>query len=1374
MKPVTHQNGGSYGRVSVTSRHGAALIIVLVILVMLFLLPLAFFIQSGMQRQVANASTTLGIEGVLAEGAIERIMSDFEQEIAAGSTPQATVVTNLAAGTVSTNLVFYPTSSTTMVPALAGSSGANGLENLLKRSGFGITNYPGGTSLAIQSSTTNPSLNGFSVTLAKWNQHLLLARANPASSTDTTPINSFTPPDWIVVARDGSIPGAWSNGLCWSLTNTTTAIGRYAYAVYDEGGLLDANVAGYPPALTNQSALPVCGKGGEFFADLTQIGLDTNQINALVGWRNYATAAASGTFPAYSIPDSGVSYSLAVLGNNNGFMATANTNTLACANSSGIGTDHQFVSRQELISFLESCEPGNVVGAMNALRFLGNFSRCINQPSFAPASGRPSVLSMANGGNNVSAYGNDNAINPAFLGILVNSSSFVRNNGSTANVGDPLVKKRFPLSLLSWITYAGPSAVNTGTWAPYVAAGIPQSLLAIGSANNIQGYFGLTWNSNSASSSYGSWTYRSGSNQPIMTLSQVAAVGRDPDFFELLKAAITVGSLGKAYTYTGAASNTTAWITPAGYNEVYDNWTDAQIIQIGANIIGQSRPDSYPTRIQFCDGSTFGGATVEIRSTQDLPYLYRVREGKIMVQDSSPSVRALPTLTNSWSAANSGSGIVLQEPEIWNPHAMRTNALSNPGPTKFRLLAITGDPISLSTNGNVPTASYTIGESWIPYSGAALTWQNSSSTNLNANNACLSFTIPANRQDLFREPTLLIKPGIPNGSALSASSTFSLASTLSAYQYAAIGVSDSGQYIGIPMGTVPMAYAATFMQSGIASGVPAANSGTPGIAPAGYVTYQTNGTAGTPSVTYLLQCQDYFGNWVTYDEKYASVANSTNAYSPSNTGTNTNSTIFEYNQNKTFYTDSNNTNWSKNAIGSEWSVVAFDPRTSRFGMIVAGCGGDTNTTVPLYSFPLGSALGSYAASPLYTAGWSVPIGTATNATAIQYAAQQNALLTIRPDEYSGMLLATNTIPSAAGWYPSGSVSRPGMLAQNNPNISGTSTKRFSTDPQTASFSNQYYADPDGVVRRGMAAYVPSGNLIPATVPGSGYPSGIPFLPAYSFGSTGVETPLGSGSANANEYLSRPVILNRPFRSVAELGYAFSGTPWRNLDCSTPESGGAALLDVFCVNDTTDSLGLVAGRVNLNTRQLPVLQAILSGAYKEEFNPTNGIVNSLMSTNLANSVAQALITRTQETAAPAGPLVNISDLVGKWYSGTTISGVSAMNGSISYAGFSDDSTGVFGAASNDLTSVLGNPALATDPEQRIQRLRDASIRALSSAGQTRVWNLMIDLVVQAGRYPTTATGFNAFVVDGQIHYWVHLAIDRLTGQVLDRRVETVKQ
>ena len=49
--------------------------------------------------------------------------------------------------------------------------------------------------------------------------------------------------------------------------------------------------------------------------------------------------------------------------------------------------------------------------------------------------------------------------------------------------------------------------------------------------------------------------------------------------------------------------------------------------------------------------------------------------------------------------------------------------------------------------------------------------------------------------------------------------------------------------------------------------------------------------------------------------------------------------------------------------------------------------------------------------------------------------------------------------------------------------------------------------------------------------------------------------------------SRPIILNRPFRSVSEMSYTFTGTPWKNLDFFTPESGDSALLDTFCVNET---------------------------------------------------------------------------------------------------------------------------------------------------------------------------------------------------------------
>ena len=38
----------------------------------------------------------------------------------------------------------------------------------------------------------------------------------------------------------------------------------------------------------------------------------------------------------------------------------------------------------------------------------------------------------------------------------------------------------------------------------------------------------------------------------------------------------------------------------------------------------------------------------------------------------------------------------------------------------------------------------------------------------------------------------------------------------------------------------------------------------------------------------------------------------------------------------------------------------------------------------------------------------------------------------------------------------------------------------------------------------------------------------------------------------------------------------------------------------------------------------------------------------------------------------------------------------------------------------------------------------------------------------------ATGFANFFVEGEGHDWVHVAIDRFTGQVIDRQIEVVKE
>ncbi|RFC44999.1 MAG: hypothetical protein DVB28_000769 [Verrucomicrobia bacterium] len=247
-----------------------------------------------------------------------------------------------------------------------------------------------------------------------------------------------------------------------------------------------------------------------------------------------------------------------------------------------------------------------------------------------------------------------------------------------------------------------------------------------------------------------------------------------------------------------------------------------------------------------------------------------------------------------------------------------------------------------------------------------------------------------------------------------------------------------------------------------------------------------------------------------------------------------------------------------------------------------------------------------------------------------------------------------------------------------------------------------YADADGIVRRAMGAAAPNAS------------------------------PLAEAT--------RPRVLNRPFRSVGEMGFAFSGSPWKQLDFSTPESGFGGLLDVFSVSNFTARGALASGRINLNTKQLPVLKAALAGAARSVDAPTL----DLLSTAERDALAAALLARTS-----VSPLRNVSDLVGRWRGGTRLSGGNI--GSQLYDGFAADLS----------SSLVG------------EQSRQAAVRALADMGQTRVWNLLIDLIVQAGRYPSGVDplgGLSYFVVEAERRVWVHVALDRLTGELLDSQIE----
>src|SRR5262249_43318247 len=145
-------------------------------------------------------------------------------------------------------------------------------------------------------STADPSANLRFVTSMRWNGHYLVPKGNTAIP-GSSPVATFATPDWVFVAPDTSNTNQDPRQVITSSNQFQLVIGRYAYAIYDEGGLLDMNVAGYP---TNTITIQSGRKGSLAYADLTAMGNNPlfnptsggqaiYQVDRLVGWRNYAT-----------------------------------------------------------------------------------------------------------------------------------------------------------------------------------------------------------------------------------------------------------------------------------------------------------------------------------------------------------------------------------------------------------------------------------------------------------------------------------------------------------------------------------------------------------------------------------------------------------------------------------------------------------------------------------------------------------------------------------------------------------------------------------------------------------------------------------------------------------------------------------------------------------------------------------------------------------------------------------------------------------------------------------------------------------------------------------------------------------------------------
>jgi len=367
---------------------GAALMIVLAFVVILTGLMLAYFSRAGTDRQLAHSSYNDTSVDLLARSALDMVVSDFKQEI-------------LSHPTATPGLPYY----IAPVPYGTPAGGPTAIPNLIRRS---VSDYPPSRAAFPAVPSTAVSANGRSITKARWNSHYLIPRRSPGPGETwdtiyTDPVDTFSAPDWVLVTAQGP--------------NRTPApaavIGRYAFAVYDEGGLLDMSVAGYPSWASAISACPpaaasptpwlvnVGRKGMVGLADLTALPaapattFPQDQVDKIVGWRNYATTQQPGNFslppggptPSFSADctrqDFYGSYLLyfgdppfAIENVSDKLLASAYPFTSVAAYVSGNRTDQALTTRQELLRLRNS-----LGFSQNVLQYMGTFSRERNRPA---------------------------------------------------------------------------------------------------------------------------------------------------------------------------------------------------------------------------------------------------------------------------------------------------------------------------------------------------------------------------------------------------------------------------------------------------------------------------------------------------------------------------------------------------------------------------------------------------------------------------------------------------------------------------------------------------------------------------------------------------------------------------------------------------------------------------------------------------------------------------------------------------------------------------------------------------------------------------------------------------------------------------------
>lgn len=1295
MNPIVQKKSG---------RRSMALVVTLVLVTLLSALIVAFTMRARLDLAATASYAAVPQADGIARGGVEFLVGWLRREIEAGSKSYG-----VGGGTAGPGepAAYAPLDEANlMIRRSVKRAGGGSFQSLAKVSKSGQDFFQagdgwqfdgsGGMDLVADVTTVESSANGRRMAASRWAAPGLLTRDEVEDDFDDAQPNEDVLPDWIYVTREGpnKVSEVDQQQREEDPENSDFVLGRFAYAVYDVSGLLDITVAGYPGSLDDHYGDGgVAAKGSLAWADPSAMDIpnsDGVDREKLVEWRN---AASKSDYVRYV------------------------TNAAKSGFMSRVAGDNAFFSRSDLVGMAKAIGAGQFKSQVldtNALPFLTVFSREMNAPSWYPKNPRSSL--DCNIDYEKKAFDEDSR-NRWTAGVLV-ESDFTSPDGVQFKRGEPLLKRRFALSRFDLLTRA-----------------------ASGDQEKIRYFFGLV-NAGVSSGSVKRWVYRpvgSSVADPgsIKTLDDIAKEEREPNFFELIAAGVLHGSLAK----TGQMKNISGNLEERGldYRLARDASSYHQILQIGANIIDQYDTDDVPTTISSVARMTglanynndlINSRAATIFGVENLPYISMMFSS--VVRDMSKrSPRTEWETTYAYTPTgvddpwNSKSMFWNRNPEpnshpwvtmflhfqLWNPHRNARDA----EPGQYRVAAEIGQtylrpPRGLNGNEEGEASDPFPGE-WATANFDSYRYQHGEivelgyfrqtmyprfGRNFQSSPTSIEFSTTAASQ-MFEQPKLL-RLG-DNTCPITVRNPLDIF-TVQGASMTGIRLGDTLVVCNLDMNNTNR-YDFTRWTDTNNDGARELHTYGP--------TVWFNGLY--PLVIELQKLID--GNWVTY--KYIVPRRDGNQLNglPRN--------------------DDHNTCWHYNATldavySRRWPILqrycpVSDPRCTRFGF-GSGGGIDTNPNAsrreqnwakvgdrtlryyPAYYSALYGGTINRSSERLdpdsgfwYTPWESGPYKPLLRRASDGYTEQNAEGNSVeRNDDLLFYLDADSNIRSLVA---------PAELAENSYNqarMDGTSV--------------MWARDPDNVVRRGDGWR--QRNVSPFHM--------------------GAAT--GNQVVNASELVGRPIFLNRPFHSVAELGYVLRDDPWKTLNFFWGDSADAGLLDMFCLYEGEQFRPVVAGVVNPNTAPKEVLTAVLSGAALRAL--VSDKSTPRLSDTSAGQIAEAIKKYIGNIDNPQNVLQNKADFV-------------AMCEEL--------------CESEGVKAVIGGDA-SEDHLEDTDTARESLVRALADVCNTRTWNLFLDVVGQSGRFTQASRSPRDFVVTGERRLWIHLALDRYTGEVVDMDIEPV--